>query len=91
MNWTPESNLKVLYYDELGFEHRGTIALTQPCLAPDVEDPDEEGMVCYLYIVDDRDEFNDKTYVDENGKVLKYANIRRSDECISVYDGRDFE
>lgn len=91
MSWSNESNMRVLYYDIFGFEHRGTIILTQPCTAPDVEDPDEEGMVCYLYILDDRDEFNDKVYKDPSGNVIRYAEIRRSDECISVYDRSDFE
>ena len=48
---------RVLYYDYLGFEHSGTILLTQPCQAPDVQEPDEEGEVHYLYLKDDRDEF----------------------------------
>lgn len=81
-------NMRVLYYDYLGFEHRGTIVLTEPCNAPDADPADEEGEVCYIYIVDDRDEFN----VHElKGNVLstKYAEIRRSDEVIPVYAKED--
>lgn len=81
-------NMRVLYYDYLGFEHRGTIALTQPCDAPDVDPPDEDGAVCYVFIVDDNPEFNDKTYTG-NTTTLQYAEIRRSDEVIPVYAKED--
>ena len=83
-------DLKVLYYDYLGFEHRGTIVLTQPCEAPDVEPADEENAVAYLYINDDKPEFNDKVY-DKDGIRISYAEIRRSDECIPCYDGSELE
>lgn len=87
-----ESNLRVIYYDFLGFEHSGVVVLTQPCTAPDVEDPDEDGMVSYLYIRDDMAEFNDKTYVDPTtGVSLQYAEIRRSNECIPIYKKEDLK
>lgn len=79
---------RVLYYDYLGFEHRAVVALMQPCEAPDVEPPDEEGMVYYLYLVDDNPIYNDKTYTN-NGATLKYAEIRRSDECVPCYSRDD--
>lgn len=81
---------RVLYYDYLGFEHSGTILLTQPCQAPDVAESDEEGEVHYLYLKDDRDEFNDKEYTNPvSGQKMQYAEIRRSDECIRIYKKED--
>ena len=85
-----ESNLRVMYLDFLGFEHTGVIVLTQPCTAPDAEEPDEHGEGCYLYIKDDNPEFNDKTYVDpNNGSSFQYAEIRRSSECVPIYKKED--
>lgn len=85
-----ESNLRVAYLDFVGFEHTGVIVLTQPCAAPDVEETDEDGEVCYLYIRDDNPEFNDKTYTDPTtGQSFQYADIRRSTECIPIYKKED--
>lgn len=84
-------NLRVLYYDYLGFEHRGTIALTQPCTAPDVDAPDENGATYYVYLVDDYPEFNDKEYTMEDGTTIRYAEIRRSDEVIPIYAKEDLQ
>ena len=81
-------NMRVLYYDYLGFEHRGTIVLIEPCNAPDVEPDDEEGTVCYVYIADDREEFNIHEFKG-NALTTKYAEIRRSDEVIPVYAKED--
>lgn len=88
---TPESNLRVIYYDNIGFQHTGVIVLTQPCNAPDVEE-DEDGIVSYLYIRDDMPEFNDKTYIDPTtGASIQYADIRRSTECIPIYKKGDIQ
>lgn len=84
-------NMRVLYYDYLGFEHRGTIVLTEPCAAPDVEPPDEDGATCYVYLVDDRPEFNDKVIKTNDGNEVRYAEIRRSDEVIPVYAKEDLQ
>ena len=72
----PDGKVRVLYYDILGFESNGVIALMQR----NPESDDEP----YCFIVDDNPELNDKEYKSPDGSVLKYAEIRRSTEIIRI-------
>lgn len=76
---TTDGIIRVLYYDYLGFEHNGVVLLTQP-----INDPEAEEGEVYLFIRDDRDEFNDKTFTDDHNVTIRYAEIRRSTECIRI-------
>lgn len=71
--------IKVLYYDYMGFEHTGYIILTLPC-----NDPMEDDDVYYCFVRDENNEFNDKTYNDGNGNITTYAEIRKSTELIRI-------
>ena len=72
--------IKVKYYDHLGFEHDGIVALTMPTNNPDI--PDD---VHYCFVIDEDPQFNDKTYRAPDGSMqIIYAEIRRSDELIRV-------
>lgn len=72
----PDGKVRVLYYDYLGFESNGVVALTQMNL----EAADEP----YCFIVDDNPELNDKEYRYPDGSILKYAEIRKSTETIRI-------
>ena len=73
-----QKKMKVAYWDYLGIQQYGYIELVQPCPTAT-----EEGEA-YLYISDENPKLNDKTYTDPNGNVIRYADIRRSTECVKV-------
>ena len=76
----PNPEIRVKYYDYMGFEHDGLVALTMPTNDPTVDDD-----VYYCFIVDRDPQYNDKTYRTPDGEVqLVYAEIRKSDEIIRV-------
>ena len=72
----PDGKVRCLYYDYLGFESNGVVALMQP--NPEAEDEP------YCFIVDDNPQLNDKKYRAPNGSILMYAEIRKSSEIIRI-------
>ena len=75
----PNPEIRVKYYDVIGFEHDGLVALTMP-----TNDILEDDDVYYCFVVDVDPQYNDKTYTDPEGDVLHYAEIRKSIELIRV-------
>lgn len=66
--------IPVKYYDVEGFEHAGTAVFSMQ--------NDDILPYAYLMIVDNIPEYNDKTFIMNDGNILRYAEVRRSDECI---------
>ena len=79
MHGRMKMEIKVLYYDYIGFEHTGYVILTQPC-----NDSMEGDDVHYCFVRDENNEFNDKIYRDNNGNMFYYAEIRKSTELIRI-------
>lgn len=72
----PDGKVRCLYYDYLGFESNGVVALMQS--NPEAEDEP------YCFIVDDNPQLNDKEYRASDGSLLMYAEIRKSTEIIRI-------